>query len=188
MISPHTNRVKKILVLSATAAIIAAGFAWQNNLEASAAVIVTPERIANIRVNCVENQASLNRLHQTDTSLRNNRGNLYRSIGDKLMSPLNARIKSNDLDASKLTKITVAYNDAYGRFFKDYIAYDEALTKLLSVNCTKEPVAFYNALLDAREKRDELSASNKELVRLISEYKKEFDAFHADFLKNEEQS
>jgi len=175
--------VKKILVVSSIAAIVAVSFAWQAN----AAVIVTPERVGRIKTNCVENQASLNRLHQTDTSLRNNRGNLYRSIGDKLMSPLNARISSNDLDASKLTKITVAYNDAYGRFFKDYIAYDESLTELLSINCTKEPVAFYNALLDTREKRDELSVSNKELVRLIGEYKKEFDSFRAEFL-SEEQS
>ncbi len=165
------------------ATIVAGSTLWLSTGAASAEVIVTPARVERIRANCVENQALLNRLHQTDTSLRNNRGNLYRTIGDKLMSPLNSRIKSNDLDASKLNSITVKYNKAYAVFYNDYIAYDESLSELLTINCAKEPVTFYNALLDTRTKRATLSASNKALVKLIDEYKAEFNVFRADYLK-----
>ena len=149
------------------ATVVAGSALWFSSHAASAAVIVTPSKVERIRDNCVENQALLNRLHQTDTSLRTNRGNLYRTIGDKLMSPLNSRIAANDLDNTELEDITVKYNKAYNVFYSSYIAYDESLTKLLTINCIKEPVTFYNALLDSREKRASLSESNRKMSLVL---------------------
>src|SRR5690606_27114566 len=81
---------------------------------------ITPEKIEKIKTNCTQNQASLNRLHQTDAFLRTNRGELYRTIADKLMVPLNRRLASHQLDAGQLLGITANLNDEYRIFFDAY--------------------------------------------------------------------
>lgn len=144
---------------------------------------ITQEKIARIRDHCVENQASLNRLHQTDAFLRTNRGNLYRTISDKLMVPLNQRLVANRLDGGNLITIAADFDTEYDRFYTAYIAYDNALTELLAVDCSKQPVTFYNALLEARTKRAELSSSNQKLKRLIRQYGDAFGVFKTAQLK-----
>lgn len=150
---------------------------------AGAAATITPEKIARIRSRCVENQAALNRLHQTDAFLRNDRGNLYRTISDKLMVPLNRRLASNQLDGGALLTITADYNDAYTKFYDQYIQYDNALSKVLEIDCTREPVAFYNALLVAREKRNDLSKTNQNIKDLVRQYGTTFTDFKAAYDK-----
>lgn len=150
---------------------------------ANAATTITPEKVTRIRNRCVENQAALNRLQTTDAFLRNDRGNLYRTIADKLMVPLNRRIASNSLDAGPLLTITSDYDDEYSRFFDAYVEYDNALTKLRSTDCDREPVAFYNALLDARDRRIKLSASNQAIRELIRQYGLAFTNFKTEFEK-----
>lgn len=150
---------------------------------AQAATTITPEKVARIRARCIENQANLNRLQTTDAFLRNDRGSLYRTIADKLMVPLNRRMAANSLDAGPLLKIASDYDDEYSRFFDAYIEYDNALRKVRGINCDREPVSFYNALLDARDKRAKLSASNQALRELIRQYGLAFTTFKADFEK-----
>ena len=145
------------------------------------AVTITPEKIEKIKTHYTENQATLNRLHQTDAFLRTNRGELYRTIGDKLMVPLNRRLASNQLDAGNLLTITADYNKEYRTFFNAYIQYDNAMSKLLSVDCNNEPVSFYNALLDAREKRKVLSTSNQAILEYIRSYGTEFTEFKTNY-------
>ena len=148
---------------------------------ANAAVTITPEMVERIKAHCIENQANLNRLHQTDAFLRNDRGNLYRTIADKLMVPLNRRLASNQLDGAALLSITSDYNTEYNRFYQAYIEYDNSLSKVLEIDCTREPVTFYNALLDAREKRTKLSASNQKLKGFVRSYGAEFAQFKKTF-------
>lgn len=148
---------------------------------ANAALTVTPEKIESIKNHCTENQATLNRLHQTDAFLRTNRGELYRTISDKLMVPLNRRLASNQLDAGNLLTITADYNKEYRTFFDAYISYDNAMSELLRVDCNREPVSFYNALVDAREKRQVLSKSNQAIQDLIRNYGTEFTSFKKDY-------
>lgn len=151
--------------------------------QAGAAATITPEMIARIRSRCVENQAALNRLHQTDAFLRNDRGNLYRTISDKLMVPLNRRLASNQLDGGALLTIAADYNDQYNKFYDQYIQYDNSLSKVLEIDCTREPVAFYNALLDARDKRSELSKTNQNIKDLIRQYGAAFTDFKTTYDK-----
>ena len=151
------------------------------NQPANASTIITPEAIEKIKNRCTENQAALNRLHQTDAFLRINRGELYRTVSDKLMVPLNRRLAANQLDAGSLLTITADYNKEYRTFFNAYIQYDNAMTKLLSIDCTKEPVAFYNALLDAREKRTKLSKSNLAIKELVRQYGVSFTDLKANY-------
>ena len=146
-----------------------------------AAVTVTPEIITRIKTHCVENQATLNRLHQTDAFLRTDRGNLYRTISDKLMVPLNRRLASNQLDGGALLTTAAEYNTQYNKFYIAYIAYDNSLSKVLKIDCSEQPVAFYNALLDAREKRTELSKINLRIKDLVRQYGKSFMDFKQSY-------
>jgi hypothetical protein len=151
--------------------------------QTSAATTISPEVIQRIRSRCVENQAALNRLHQTDAFLRNDRGNLYRTIGDKLMVPLNRRLASNQLDGGALLTVTSDYNTEYNYFYRAYIDYDNALSKVLDTDCNREPVAFYNALLDARQKRIKLSEHNTKIKENVTRYGVAFTEFKTAYEK-----
>jgi len=159
----------RLPILVVTALVVSAFFIMSAR-PVEAAATITPEKIARIRARCIENQATLNRLHQTDAFLRNDRGNLYRTISDKLMVPLNRRLAANRLDGGPLLTITSDYNAQYRKFYSAYIEYDNALSKVLEIDCDREPVAFYNALLDAREKREALSVINLAIKDLIRQY------------------
>ena len=172
----------RLKLLTAVALIMGAFFIWSER-PVSAATTITPEIISRIEDRCTENQAALNRLHQTDAFIRINRGNLYRTISDKLMVPLNRRLASNQLDGAALLTVTSNYNQEYNRFYRAYIEYDNALSEVLETDCKRQPVAFYNALLDAREKRAVLSASNVKIKELIRQYGTDFTTFKTTFEK-----
>jgi hypothetical protein len=159
------------------------GFVALSDNHTFAASTVTPEVIERIKNRCVENQAALNRLHQTDAFLRNDRGNLYRTISDKLMVPLNRRLAANQLDGGALLTITSDYNNEYTKFYKTYIDYDNSLSRVLDIDCAREPVSFYNALLETRQKRNSLSESNLKIKELIRRYGTTFTDFKATYDK-----
>lgn len=171
----------RFLVLFVLASAVA--FFAMSSSQANATTTITPDMIARIKARCVENQAALNRLHQTDAFLRNDRGNLYREISDKLMVPFNRRVASNQLDGGSLVTIAADYSSQYNKFYSTYIDYDNALSKVLDIDCSREPVAFYNALLDAREKRHELSKINTNIKELVLQYGKSFGEFKAKYDK-----
>jgi hypothetical protein len=173
----------KLRILVLTMLVVGTGSIALQARQADAAATVAPEVIARVRSHCVENLAGLNRLHQTDAFLRNDRGDLYRTISDKLMVPLNRRLASNQLDGGNLITIAANYNTEYGKFYNAYISYDNSLSKLLKIDCDREPVAFYNALLDARTKRAELSKINQSIKDLVRQYGVEFTNFRMNYEK-----
>ena len=67
-------------------------------------------QVSNVKSRCTEIQASLNQLEENDTLLRYTVGSKLLIISDKLMSPLNQRIASNQLDGSALLEFSSAYN------------------------------------------------------------------------------
>lgn len=150
---------------------------------ASAATTITPEMVNRIRLRCIENQGALNRLHKTDAFIRIDRGSVYRTISDKLMVPFNRRLASNQLDPGKLLTITSEYKAEYNRFYQAYIDYDNAMAKVIETDCDREPVTFYNALVEAREKRATLSESVSKLKGLIREYGVNFADFKSRYEK-----
>lgn len=172
----------KLRILVMIAVLVGTVFVF-GQARASAATTITPEIIERIKTHCVDNQSRLNRLHKTDAFLRTERGNVYRTISDKLMVPLNRRLAANQLDGGALLTITADYNDAYTDFYDAYIDYDNALSKVLEIDCSKEPVSFYNALLEAREKRAKLSAINQSLKELVRKYGVTFTDFKTNYEK-----
>ncbi|HWT40435.1 MAG TPA: hypothetical protein VN081_04180 [Dongiaceae bacterium] len=152
-----------------------------------AADVITDKQITAIRNQCNELQANLTQLHQSDTLLRINRGQLYRTIADKLMTPLNQRIASNNLDNSTLVPLTAEFNDTYTDFYNDYKDYDQSLSAVIQIDCKKQPTQFYSALQQAREKRIKVGKSSQELTDLAVEYKKAVATFTQSLVKETKQ-
>ncbi|MGK2896538.1 MAG: hypothetical protein ACSLEY_02995 [Candidatus Saccharimonadales bacterium] len=147
--------------------------------------IITDNQVRAIRTQCTELQATLHRIYQSDAVLRHNRGQLYKTISDKLMVPLNQRVASNQLDGSGLVAITALFNTTYEEFYDAYKDYEGALSKAMGVDCTKNPTQFYDAVADAREKRTLLYMSSSKLVQLADRYQEEFDVFRSEQAKKE---
>lgn len=147
---------------------------------------MTETHIERIRANCVEAQSTLTQLHASDALLRVNRGQLYESISTKLMNPFNTRVTSNKLDGTALLTHTTSFEQQLNEFRANYKQYEEVMTKTLKMNCTNQPVAFYDSVTDARAKRQQVYLSNQALQKTIEQYKLAFDAFKQKFLQETE--
>ncbi len=145
---------------------------------------MTDEQINRIRTNCVSTKNTLTQLHASDALLRVNRGQIYLSMTTKLMSRFNARAESNRANAKDLVSVTETYGSALLNFQNDYKTYEEQLSSALKIDCSKEPVAFYDAVASARVKRAQVHNDVVTLHQYIDTYKLTFDAFATDFASN----
>lgn len=145
--------------------------------------VVTDAQINRIKSNCLSAKNTLNQLHASDALLRVNRGQIYLSMTTKLMTRFNTRAESNGVTAKDLITVTNNYNNAVNTFTADYKSYEEQLSLALRIDCTKEPVTFYDAVASARTKRTQVHSGVIVLHQLIDEYKATFDSFSADFLQ-----
>lgn len=149
--------------------------------------VITDRQIALIRSRCSDIQATLNRIHERDKVLRVNKGYLYKAIIlDKLMTPLNQRIATNQIDGGNLVTLTANYNQAFEKFDAAYSLYERSLSAALKIDCTKQPTTFYDQVLVAYKDRQALEAIDAELVRLSGEFKKETVTVFAAINKVEE--
>jgi hypothetical protein len=158
---------------------------WYASVHAQATPM-TDAHIQRIRTNCVETQSILSQLHASDVGLRVNRGQLYESISTKLMAPFNSRVTLNKYDGSKLIEQSTKYEQALNEFRVNYKSYDDAISKALRINCTNEPVAFYDSVTEARGKRTLVHQSVVKVQSLIQAYKAEFEAFAAGITEKTE--
>lgn len=149
---------------------------------AQEAVPMSDAQIQRIRSNCVEAQATLRQLHASDALLRVNRGQLYESISTKLMAPFNSRVSLAKADGLNLTTITSSYERQLNEFRSNYKQYEEAMSGVLRLNCVSQPVAFYDSVADAREKRKLVHQSTQALQKSIQDYRAEFSLFRKNFL------
>lgn len=137
---------------------------------ASADDVLTDDQLATIKSQCTTLQSTLTQLHQNDTLLRIDRGQLYQTISDKLMVPLNQRIASNQLDGSTLVAMTASFNSQYQTFYKDYQQYDQDLSAVQAIDCTKQPSQFYSALETARADRQTVGNDTAKLNIIANQY------------------
>jgi len=138
---------------------------------------MTEAHIERIRSHCVEAQSSLRQVHASDALLRVNRGQLYESISTKLMAPLDSRIAASKQDGGKLAETAATYERQLAEFRANYQTYEEAMSKTLQINCTNQPVAFYDSVADTRNKRGIVYDNSQSLQRTIQAYSKQFDDF-----------
>lgn len=139
--------------------------------------LMTEAHIERIRSYCVEAQTTLSQLHASDALLRVNRGRLYESISTKLMTPFNSRVVLNNMDSLGLPGITSRYDQELAGFRQNYQVYEEAMSRTLKIDCTKQPVAFYDSVAETRTKRQQTHQSIVKLHQTIQDYKAEFEVF-----------
>ena len=135
---------------------------------------MTEEHIARIRSNCVEAQTTLRQVHASDAGLRVNLGPLYESLSNKLMTPFNSRVALAKEDATGLTALTSNYENQLNDFRATYKDYEESMSALLRMNCTAQPVTFYDNLASTREKRKKVYDTTQALKTTIQNYRAAF--------------
>lgn len=173
--------MKRFLILSLALTVGIAGLVIGAPLFARADTPMTEAHITRIRAHCVEAQSTLYQLHASDALLRVNRGQLYESMSSKLMEPFDSRLTLNSYNPSELVSIAADYDSKLTEFRTDYRQYEEAMSRTLEINCTNQPVAFYDSVADTRTKRQKVHEATLELHDLIKDYKKAFEAFAKDF-------
>jgi hypothetical protein len=167
----------RLVVFGLIAAALLPVFALQN----SHAEDLSDDQINRIQANCLSIKGSLNQLHASDALLRVNRGQIYESVGTKLMNSFNSRLSNNSLDNKGLVVVTNQYQTALTTFRSDYQAYEQQLSATIRIDCSKEPTAFHNALLDARVKRDIVHTDVTRLNQYIDDYRSAVNDFMINF-------
>lgn len=142
--------------------------------------IMTDEHIARIKSNCKVALGTIATLHVNDAPTYVNRNQTYFSIGDKMMARLNSRLSINRFDASELVRITSDYDNALHEFRLTYKQYYDAMAEVLRMDCTKQPVSFYDLVSYARERRASVNQSVKRLNELIHEYQNAVQTFRTE--------
>lgn len=142
---------------------------------------MTEAHIARIRSNCIDAQAMLNRLHASDALQRVNQGQLYESISTKLMAPFNSRVALAQLDGVTLVSLAATYDQQLSTFRTNYQIYEEGMSNLLAMNCTNQPVAFYDGVADVRTKRQTVHDNVVALQKTVQDYQNAFEDFAKRF-------
>jgi len=177
--------MKRFLVfLAILGTFLGVSFLYMTIARADNEAPMTEAHIARIRNNCIDAQATLNRLHAGDALQRVNQGQLYESISTKLMAPFNSRVALAHLDGVALVSLTTTYDQELSTFRTDYQQYEEGMSNLLEMNCTNQPVAFYDAVADVRAKRQTVHDDITALQKTVQDYQNAFETFAKHFEGN----
>lgn len=168
-------------LLFTLSAVLGAAMLAATAVHADSGTPMTEAHIAQIRSNCTAAQASLTQLHLSDALMRVNRGQLYESISSRLMVPFNSRIAQYTQRNVNLVSLTSTYDGQLTTFSNAYKQYEEAMTKALKIDCKNQPVAFYDAVADARAKRALTHDSVVAIQKTIKDYAAEFEIFAKNF-------
>ena len=162
-------------------AIIAASLLSVFTLRNVSAEELSSEQIDRITANCASIQGSLFQLHASDALLRVNRGQIYESVGSKLMNNFNGRLGNNGLDNKGLIVVTNSYQAGLADFRLDYIAYEKQLSATMAIDCVKSPSEFHTSLESAREKRGIVHTDVLRLNQYIDDYRSAVNDFMLNF-------
>lgn len=111
---------------------------------------------------CHDIRRNLQSIKHIDTLTRVNRGTATTNLVT-LMSAFNSRAASNTFNIPPLVTATKNVQDLRREFGDDYTLYETALRDLIAIDCTTEPVAFYEQLVEVRAKRTLLNTTIKEI-------------------------
>lgn len=175
------KRIKTLTVFTAIVMVCGGVFFFKASAQS---VPMTDQQIEQIRNSCSSTKNTLNQLHSSDALLRVNRGQIYESMSTKLMDKFNGRVANNGLNNSNLLSVTGSYNVALDAFRNDYITYEQQLTSAINIDCSKQPVAFYDAIALARVGRDQVHVDVVKLNQLIDQYQLAIDQFGKDYQAN----
>lgn len=150
---------------------------------AYSATELTADQRQHIQTNCSSIKAIVSQLRASDALLRVNRGQLYESIGTKLMDRFNGRLDSNSINLDDFSSTTTIYRQSLTNFRSDYIAYAGQLTKTLSIDCQTQPDEFHSAVETSRELRKKVRSSVVALNTAITNYQTHVNNFQQNYDK-----
>lgn len=171
-------RIGLVLIAIITASLLSF-FALKNSYADD--FILTPDQIARIQANCVSTKGSLSQLHASDALLRVNRGQIYESVGTKLMDSFNSRLSNNGLDNKGLVVVANEYQTALATFRSDYQTYEQQLSATIKIDCIKDPTDFHVSLASARVKRLTVHGDVGKLNQYIDDYRSAVNDFMLNF-------
>jgi hypothetical protein len=98
------------------------------------------------------------------------------------MNGFNDRVSSNRFNSSALVSVTKSYNNMLDNFRDDYKDYEEHLSATLSINCSNQPVAFYDSVALSRTDRNRVHQDIIKLNQYLDQYNLAVNQFEADYL------
>ena len=152
-----------------------------SGLKNSYATDLTAEQADLVNANCLSIKGSLNQLHASDALLRVNRGQIYESMGTKLMASFNNRLSNNSLDNKGLVAVTNSYQSALSTFRSDFQTYEQQLSTAIKIDCTKDPSTFHASLELARTNRATVRQDIIRMNRYIDDYRSAVNDFMLNF-------
>lgn len=137
-----------------------------------------------IRSNCVAAKTKLKQLHASDALLRVNMGQTYESILTKLMEKLNNRLASNDYGNGDFVSVSINYRSTLDDFRSDYMDYEKQLSTAINIDCSTQPVSFYDAVVMAQTKRGQVHTDITKLNQFASKYESTLAQFEKNYQKS----
>ena len=146
---------------------------------------LTESQREQIRSNCTTIKSDMSQLQASDALLRVNRGQVYESIGSRLMDTFNARLSSNNLDVRGLTVVSNRYDAALTDFRTNYQTYERQLSSALRIDCTQDPDGFHIAVENARTQRATLNRTVGRLHQVMDDYRNAVTDFRTNFVRTQ---
>lgn len=151
---------------------------------AAQSIAINSAQTEIIRSNCVSAKTKLKQLHASDALLRVNMGQIYETILTKLMEKLNNRLANNDYGNGDFVSISINYGSTLDSFRSDYIAYEKQLSTAIGIDCSTQPVSFYDAVILAQAKRDQVHADITKLNQFAVKYESTLGQFEKNYQKS----
>lgn len=142
---------------------------------------MSEQQIVQIRSNCSSVKNTLNQLHNSDALLRVNMGQAYESMLTKMMKKFESRVDSNGYSNKDLSRKSYDYEMALDTFRSNYIKYEQQLSSAIGIDCSKQPVAFYDAVSLARSYRKQVHADVLVLNSYLDQYQAAVDHFENEY-------
>lgn len=132
-------------------------------------VMLSEEKIDNIKFNCQDIKQSLKRVQNSDRNIRVSLGQTYQLVIADFITPLNLRLVKNNIANSELSSIQNRFVSAREDFNRKYITYSQELESLMNADCKSDPVLFYSKLESTREARASVASSVGIINSIIDE-------------------
>ena len=133
----------------------------------------------HITMDCFHFKLKLSKVHERDGVMRVSLGQAYDSLSSKLITKLNTKIASQNLDGGKLLAHAAAFQKEHAAFIDSYKTYEFAMNHLLKSDCRTQSQQFYLELKTVQSMRQEVHQRVGKLQRIANDYYVAFEAFEA---------
>lgn len=133
-------------------------------------------RLAAIQQRCTVLQTSLDQLQRRDLVARTNRGREYENVNRQIDAFI-TRLYHNNLSSATMDGPISDYKTAVLDFRDAYVRYDDSMTALLQIDCSKNVSGFAKALDASRVLRAAVGVDVTKGEKALSSFRKALVAF-----------